>query len=60
MVNVCAGTVTSRAWLACVSHQPRCNSGMVKRPAWSAMKEGFRKAFEDLKEAAHKAREKFH
>jgi hypothetical protein len=29
-------------------------------PAWSEMKEGFRRAYDDLKEAARKAREKFH
>jgi DNA anti-recombination protein RmuC len=28
-------------------------------PAWGEMKEGFRKAFDELKEAAQKAREKF-
>jgi hypothetical protein len=33
--------------------------GRTSGPAWEAMKEGFHKAYEDLKEAARKAREKF-
>jgi hypothetical protein len=33
--------------------------GRAGESAWGPMKEGLRKAFDDLKEAAHKAREKF-
>jgi TolA-binding protein len=33
--------------------------GKSSGPAWAEMKEGFRRAYEDLKSAAQKAREKF-